>query len=334
MLVWISFLILVGILLSIDLTILSKLRHGVPSVKESFRQTLVWITLGLLFSGVIYYIYEHHTLNFGGTLSGKTAALQYLTGYLIEQALSVDNLFVIALIMSYFKVPPQYQHKILFWGIVGVLVTRGLMIGVGYALVSTFHWINYVFGAILIYSAYKMATTDSDAEVDFDKNWATRAIKKIYPLSNSFGNGKFFTKVNGKTAATTLFVALVVVESTDILFAFDSVPAVFSVTQDPFLVFSSNIFAILGLRSLYFVLAASMEKFEYLETALVIILGFIGVKMMLESVIHIPVGVSLAVVASLLVGGILASIYARKKVEKAGDTLKGEKKEEKVQILS
>ena len=313
MLIWISFLILVFILLAIDLSILSKLRHGVPTVKESFRQTLGWISLGLLFSFAIYGLYEYDWLNFGQGLSGKDAAIQYLTGYLIEQALSVDNLFVIALIMSYYKIPPQYQHNILFWGIIGVIVTRGLMIGVGFALVTAFSWINYLFGAILLYSAYKMAVTDEAEDVNFDNNWATSVIKKIVPLSNTFGEGRFFIKENGKTTATMLFVALMVVESTDILFAFDSVPAVFSITQDPFLVFSSNIFAILGLRSLYFVLAASMEKFEYLEKALILILAFIGLKMMLEEVVHIPVGVSLGVVAVLLIGGVVLSLYMRKK---------------------
>jgi tellurite resistance protein TerC len=316
MLIWILFLIIVVILLGIDLSILNKSKDSTPTVKSAIRQTSIWITLGILFSGVIYGLYEYDFLGHGTHMGGKEAALQYLTGYLIEQALSVDNLFVIALILTYFKVPPQYQHKILFWGIVGVLMTRGLMIGVGYALVQAFSWINYVFGAILIWSAYKMATTDENEEVDYDKNWLTRMIKQFVPVTKSFGNGHFFTKIDGKTAATTLFVALLVVESTDVLFAFDSVPAVFSVTKDPFLVFSSNIFAILGLRSLYFVLAASMDKFQYLETALVAILGFIGLKMILEEWIHIPVAVSLMVVATMLSAGVLVSIYANKKSAK------------------
>jgi tellurite resistance protein TerC len=316
MLVWILFLIIVVILLGIDLSILSKSKDSTPTVKAAIRQTSIWIALGILFSGVIYGLYEYDFLGHGVHMGGKEAALQYLTGYLIEQALSVDNLFVIALILTYFKVPPQYQHKILFWGIVGVLMTRGLMIGVGYALVQAFSWINYVFGAILIWSAYKMATTDENEEVDYDKNWLTKAIKQFVPVTKSFGSGHFFTKIDGKTTATTLFVALLVVESTDVLFAFDSVPAVFSVTKDPFLVFSSNIFAILGLRSLYFVLAASMDKFQYLETALVAILGFIGLKMILEEWVHIPVGVSLMVVATMLTAGVLVSIYANKKSAK------------------
>jgi tellurite resistance protein TerC len=313
MLIWILFLTIVVILLGIDLSILNKSKDSTPTMKAAIRQTSIWVTLGVLFSGAIYGLYEYDFLGHGTHLGGKEAALQYLTGYLIEQALSVDNLFVIALILTYFKVPPQYQHKILFWGIVGVLITRGLMIGVGYALVQAFSWINYVFGAILIWSAYKMATTDENEEVDYDKNWLTRLIKQFVPVTKSFGEGHFFTKIDGKTVATSLFVALLVVESTDVLFAFDSVPAVFSVTKDPFLVFSSNIFAILGLRSLYFVLAASMDKFQYLETALVAILGFIGLKMILEEWIHIPVAVSLLVVGTMLSAGVLVSIYANKK---------------------
>lgn len=315
---WILFLILVFILLGIDLTLLSKAKSEKPSVKSAFRQSSVWVSLGLVFTGVIYGLYEYDWFGHGSNLDGKTASMQYLTGYLIEQALSVDNLFVIALIMSFFKIPARYQHKILFWGILGVLIMRGLMIGVGLALVSQFSWVNYIFGAILIYSAYKMATTDEAEEVDYDKNWATRILKFFIPITKEYDKGNFFTKINGKSFATPLFVSLMVVESTDVLFAFDSVPAVFSVTQDPFLVFSSNIFAILGLRSLYFVLSASMEKFEYLETALVIILGFIGFKLIAEESewLHIPIGVSLAIVASLLVGGVIASLYARRRREK------------------
>jgi tellurite resistance protein TerC len=313
--IWLSFLALVFILLSIDLMLLSRGRDKKPSMKASFKQTLVWVSLGLLFSGVVYYLYEYDFLGFGTNLDGRNAAMQYLTGYLLEQALSVDNLFVIALIMSFFKVPQSYQHKILFWGIIGVLVMRGIMISLGYALISNFHWVNYIFGAILLWSAYKMATTDESEEVDFEKSLPIRALGKIMPIKNTFAEGNFFTKIDGKTYATTLFVTLLVVETTDVLFAFDSVPAVFSITQDPFLVFSSNIFAILGLRALYFVLSSSMEKFEYLETALVMILAFIGLKMIIETsgLLHISVGVSLGVVVSLLAGGIIASMYARKK---------------------
>jgi tellurite resistance protein TerC len=315
---WILFLILVFILLGIDLTLLSRAKSEKPSVKAAFRQSTVWVSIGLLFTGVIYGLYEYDWFGHGSNLDGKMASMQYLTGYLIEQALSVDNLFVIALIMSYFKIPAKHQHKILFWGILGVLIMRGIMIGVGLALIEQFSWVNYIFGAILIYSAYKMATTDEAEEVDFDKTWATRALKSFVPVTKEYDKGNFFTKINGKTFATPLFVALMVVETTDVLFAFDSVPAVFSITKDPFLVFSSNIFAILGLRSLYFVLSASMEKFEYLETALVIILGFIGFKLIAEEAhwVHIPVGVSLGIVITLLAGGIIASLYARKKREK------------------
>jgi tellurite resistance protein TerC len=322
MTIWLLFLALVFILLGTDLYLLSRSSGENPTVKDAIKQTSAWVSLGLLFTTAIYYVYENDVFGHGTNLTGAEASMQYLTGYLIEQALSVDNLFVIAIIMAYFKVPQKYQYKILFWGILGVLVMRGLMIGLGYALVSSFSWINYVFGAILLWSAYKMATTDENEEVDFDKSIATRIVNKFIPIKNTFEGGRFFikTEIRGKirTAATTLFLALMIVETTDVMFAFDSVPAVFSVTKDPFLVFSSNIFAILGLRSLYFVLAASMEKFEYLETALVIILGFIGLKLIAEEshLVHIPVGVSLGIVIALLAGGVIASLWARKKKER------------------
>lgn len=311
--VWLIFLIFVLALLGIDLYLLSKHGAQVPTIKQALRQTSIWVALGLGFSGIIFYLYDAGLYRSETVLTGKDAFLQYLTGYLIEQALSVDNLFVIALIMGFFRVPSQHQHKILFWGIIGVLVTRGLMIGLGYALVQSFSWINYFFGAILLYSAYKMWATDEEATPDFDNNIAARVVRLFVPVTNSFDGDRFFTKIDGKTAATTLFLALLVVETTDIVFAFDSVPAVFSVTKDPFLVFSSNIFAILGLRSLYFVLASSIEKFEYLETALIAILAFIGLKMILEHLIHIPTVVSLGVVVTFLALGIGFSLYAQKK---------------------
>lgn len=317
--VWLVFLTFVLALLSIDLYLLSKHGEKIPTIKEALRQTGIWITLGLSFSAVVYYIYDTGIYSSAAVSNGHDAFLQYLTGYLIEQALSVDNLFVIALIMGFFRIPPQYQHKILFWGIIGVLVTRGFMIGIGYALVHSFSWINYVFGGILLYSAYKMWATDEEEAPDFDKNIAARVVRLFMPVSNGFDGDRFFTKIDGKKAATTLFLALLVVETTDIVFAFDSVPAVFSVTKDPFLVFSSNIFAILGLRSLYFVLASSMEKFEYLETALIAILAFIGLKMILEHTIDIPTPISLGVVLTFLALGIGFSLYAQKKRQKISE---------------
>lgn len=310
--IWTAFLSLIAFLLFIDLYVLGHNTGDVPDIKTSIKQSLVWVALGLLFSGVIFYVYSNHLLDTPVATSGKEASLQYLTGYIIELALSVDNLFVIALIMSYFKVPDRYQYKILFWGILGVVILRGLMIGVGYSLISLFSWVNYVFAAILLFSAYKMATASDEDDPDFENNGAIKILSRFFSITNKYENGNFFTIENGKKAATTLFVTLLVVETTDVLFAFDSVPAVFSVTKDPFLVFSSNIFAILGLRAMYFVLAASLQKFEYLDKALIIILVFIGVKMLIEHWYTIPVGVSLLIVVGLLVGGVVASLLKKK----------------------
>ncbi len=311
--IWIAFLSLIAVLLFIDLYVLGHNTGDVPDIKTSIKQSLVWVALGLLFSGVIFYVYSNHLLDTPVATSGKEAGLQYLTGYIIELALSVDNLFVIALIMSYFKVPDSYQYKILFWGILGVVILRGLMIGVGFSLVTLISdWVDYIFAAILLFSAYKMATTSDEDDLDFENNGAIRLLSRIFPITNKYENGNFFTIENGKKAATTLFVTLLVVETMDVLFAFDSVPAVFSVTKDPFLVFSSNIFATIGLRAMYFVLAASLQKFEYLDKALIIILVFIGVKMLIEHWYKIPIGVSLLIVVGLLVGGVVASLLKKK----------------------
>ena len=313
--IWFLFLGFIVLLLFVDLFVLGHNKPEAPHIKSSIKESLVWITLALLFSGVIYYVYENHLFNVPTATQPYRASLEYLTGYLIELSLSVDNLFVIALIMSYFKVKPQYQYKILFWGILGVVLTRGLMIGVGYSLVSLFSWVNYVFAAVLLFSAYKMATASDEDDPDFENNGAIKILRRYFPIRNDMESGKFFTVHNGKRAATVLFVTLLVVETTDVLFAFDSVPAVFSVTKDPFLVFSSNIFAILGLRAMFFVLAASMQKFEYLDKALIVILVFIGIKMLIEHWYVIPISISLLVVVALLAGGIILSVVVPKKNE-------------------
>ena len=315
--IWFLFLSLIALLLFVDLIVLGHNKPEIPQMKSSIKESLVWITLALSFSGVIYFVYQNRLFNVPTATPPYRATLEYLTGYLIELALSVDNLFVIALIMNYFKVKSQYQYKILFWGILGVVLTRGFMIGVGYSLVTLFSWVNYVFAAVLLFSAYKMATASDDDDPDFENNGAIKVLRRFFPIRNDMQSGNFFTVHNGKRAATVLFVTLLVVETTDVLFAFDSVPAVFSVTKDPFLVFSSNVFAILGLRALYFVLAASMQKFEYLDKALIIILVFIGIKMLLEHWYVIPVGISLLVVVILLVGGIILSLAVSKRKERA-----------------
>jgi tellurite resistance protein TerC len=312
--IWIYFILLVIVLLAVDLGLLQNNKEQALGFKQALKNVTIWITLGLSFTIFIYFGYEYHFLGLGigSELTGSKAAIQYITGFLIEQSLSIDNLFVIAMIMTYFRVPSQYQYKILFWGIIGVLVTRGLMISIGMVMIENFAWTNYLFGAILLWSAYKMAITSEEEEIDFEKNIVTRFISKFYPISNQYDGGNFFTKMNGKKAITPLFLALLVIETTDVLFAFDSVPAVFSITKDAFLVFSSNVFAILGLRSLYFILASSMEKFEYLEKSLIVILAFIGIKIIIANFYHIPSAITFAIVFGSLSVGVLTSIYAIK----------------------
>lgn len=313
--IWIAFIILVCLLLALDLGVLNRNPHQVKT-REALKWTALWVSLSLMFSGFIYFGYENHWFGIGETvgsdLSGKEATLLYLTGYLVEQSLSIDNVFVIAVIFTYFQIPPKYQHRVLFWGILGAVVFRGLMIGIGAILIQKYGWIIYVFGAFLLYSAYKMATT-GDEPVDPDKNPIIRLVKKFFPVTTQIDGEKFFIKRMGVTAATPLFIALIVIETTDIMFAFDSIPAIFAITTDPFIVFTSNIFAILGLRSLYFVLASILEKFQYLKYSLVFILAFVGLKMLLIDYIHLPPWVSLVVIAVSLVAGIIFSLYMDKK---------------------
>ncbi|MCB0534258.1 MAG: TerC family protein [Lewinellaceae bacterium] len=321
--VWIGFIALVGLLMFLDLGVFNRKAHT-PTTRESGMATIAWVSLALLFNVFIYYAYEYKWLGLGlyayEPMGGKEAALKFLTGYLLEEALSVDNLFVMALVFARFRVPKQYQHKVLFWGIIGVLFFRGLLIGAGIALVHYFTWFFYLFGALLLYSAYKMwRQKDGDEEEDLHDYGIVKFIRRFYPVSRHNAGGRFFVVEKRRWAFTPLFVALIVVETTDIMFAFDSVPAVFSITTDPFLVFSSNIFAILGLRSLYFLLANMLDRFAYLKYSMMGILFFIGVKMvLLPSEIHIPELVSLLAIASMLLGGILASLWnERKTITKA-----------------
>ncbi len=313
--VWITFIILVLGLMALDLGIFNKKAH-IPSAGEAFVSTIVWVALALAFCIFIYFAYEHKWLGLGlyeyEPMDGRTAAIKYLTGYLLEEALSVDNLFVMALVFAQFRVPKKYQHRILFWGILGVLVFRGILIGVGIALVHYFTWLFYFFGLLLLWSAFKMWRQGEDAHQDLNDHGIVRFVRRFYPVTTSYEGGHFFTIENGRKAVTPMFVALLIIETTDILFAFDSVPAVFSITTDPFLVFSSNIFAILGLRSLYFVLADILDRFEYLKYSLIAILFFIGIKMMLiPQKIHLPEIASLLVIGVLLLGGVIASLSLR-----------------------
>lgn len=321
MFVWIGFILLVCVFLALDLGVFNKEPHKI-STKEALRWTTLWVSLSLLFSVFIYFSYENHWFNIGLGHEGETgfpqngwnAAITYLTGYIVEQSLSLDNVFVIAVIFGYFKIPQKYQHRVLFWGIVGALVFRGIMIGAGAVLVDKFDWIMYVFGVILLWTAYKMLTS-SDEDINPENNAVVLQLRKILPVTKGIRREQFFIKWNGRTIAMTpLFVTLVVVETTDIMFAFDSIPAIFSITKDPFIVFTSNIFAILGLRSLYFVLASMLDKFAYVKYSLVIILTFVAIKMLVFHPLHfeLPEWASLAFIIVVLGSGILFSMWKDK----------------------
>jgi tellurite resistance protein TerC len=309
-LIWLAFLILILSLLALDLGVLNRKAHVIHA-KEALLWTVFWFFLSLIFNVVVYFMYQHHWLGIGEQIghpvSGGEAALNFFTGYLIEKSLSLDNIFIIALIFSYFKVPAMYQHRVLFWGILGALVMRGIMIIAGVALIQKFIWMVYVFGGLLILTSIRMLSSHHD-KMEPEKNPLVKFARRLYPVSNNFEGKKFFTHLNGKRAITPLFLVLLVIESTDVLFAVDSIPAIFAITYDPFIVFTSNVFAILGLRSLYFALAAIIERFKYVKLSLVIILAFVGVKMILSHHYKIPTYISLIVICILLFIGIIASI--------------------------
>jgi len=323
MLLWAGFIALILCLLALDLGVFNRRAH-VVSIGEALKWTAVWVTVALLFNALVYVIYQHHWMGMGThphqEPTGKDAALKFLTGYIVEESLSLDNVFVIALIFTYFRIPAQYQHRVLFWGILGAQIMRGIMIGAGTALIHRFDWVIYVFGAFLIFTAVKLLYTRQES-MHPERNWAVRMARKIYPVSSELDGKKFFTRVDGRLAATPLFLVLLLVESTDVMFAVDSIPAIFAITQDPFIVYTSNIFAILGLRSLYFALAGSLDKFRYLRTSLVFVLGFVGVKMLLSHHRPIPISVSLVVIVGILVTGAVASVLMDKRDERrAGDS--------------
>jgi tellurite resistance protein TerC len=312
---WILFILLILFLLFLDLGVFHK-TDEVIEAKEALLWTAFWVALALVFNGFIYYAYSRNWLGIGlaehAIKSGKEAALKFFTGYIIEKSLSLDNIFVIAMIFSYFKVEGKYQHRVLFWGILGALVMRGGMILAGTALIQRFSWMIYVFGGFLILTALKMLFA-GDEEIHPEKNPLIRAARKLYPVSPTFEEQKFFTRVNGKRAVTPMFLVLLIIESTDLLFAVDSIPAIFAVTTDPFIVFTSNVFAILGLRSLYFALAAMIGMFRYLKLSLVVVLAYVGVKMILSHHYPIPTGLSLGIIAAILCAGVAASVLASRK---------------------
>ena len=307
--IWISFLILIAIVVSLDLGVFNRKPH-VVSLPEAIGWTSVWVTLAMAFNVGVYYLYE---LNPSGwdmdteQLSGAEAAIQFFTGYLVEKSLSIDNIFVIAMVFAHFQVPLAEQHRVLFWGIFGAVVLRGVMILGGIAVIERFDWVVYILGALLLYSAASMLVMRHD-NVALEDNYVVRVVRRFYPVTTELHGSRFFVRVDGVRTATPLFLALILVETSDVMFAIDSIPAIFAITRDPFIVFTSNVFAILGLRSLYFVLAGLMEKFRYLKTSLVFLLAYIGVKMILVHHYPIPNLVSLAVISGILTVGIIASL--------------------------
>ena len=311
MIVWIVFIAFVLIFLALDLGVFHKHEHVIKS-KEAAIWTAIWVTVAFSFSGVIYWLFNSNIIANPTGLTPNNAVLKYITGYLIELSLSVDNVFVIAVIFGSFKIPPIYQHRVLFWGILGAIVFRALMIFFGVALITKFEWIIYIFGIFLLYTAFKMLKGDDD---DFDpkNSFVFKQINKIYTVTSTMHGHDFFVKRMGVNAATPLFVALIIIELTDILFALDSIPAILAITADPFIVFSSNILAILGLRSMYFLISRMLEKFRYINYSLVVILAFVGLKMLFSHYLELPEWVSLAVISIALVSGILASTLIKEK---------------------
>jgi tellurite resistance protein TerC len=302
---WVGFNAFVLAMLAVDLGVFHRKAHEV-SMREAASWSAVWIALSLTFNYGIY-----HFL-------GKQPALEFLTGYLIEKALSVDNIFVFVLVFSYFKVPARYQHRVLFWGILGALLMRGAMIAAGAVLIARFHWIIYVFGAFLVITGVRMAF-HTEHDIEPDANPVIRLVRRLVPVAdNYYGQGFFIRReTDGRKhlMATPLFVVLVLVETTDLIFALDSIPAVFAVTRDPFIVYTSNVFAILGLRALYFLLAGVIHRFHFLKLGLAIVLVFVGLKMLIADIYKIPIGLSLGVIALVLIASVVASLMFPREAE-------------------
>jgi len=299
LLLWVVFNVFVLGILVLDLGVFHRKAH-VVSLREALAWSCVWVSLALLFGLGIY------------LLRGGEKALEFITGYLIEWSLSVDNLFVFLVIFSYFAVPAIYQHRVLFWGILGALVLRALFIATGTALLSKFHWMIYVFGVFLIFTGIKLLFA-GDEKIEPEKNPAVRLVRRFMKITPSFEGQRFFVRKDGMLWATPLFLVLVVVETTDVIFAVDSIPAIFAITLDPFIVYTSNVFAILGLRALFFLLAGVMGMFRFLKVGLSFVLCFVGVKMTIVDFYKIPIGISLGVVGTILLLSIVASLFVRPK---------------------
>src|SRR5512146_813502 len=291
---WVGFIAFVLAMLSLDLGVFHRKAHEVHP-REAGAWTAVWVALALLFAAGLYFV------------AGHRVALTFLTGYIIEESLSVDNIFVMVLIFEYFRVPKSVQHRVLFYGILGALVMRGLFIAAGTALITRFHWVLYVFGALLVVTGIRMALK-RDEEFDGERSRIVRTVRRVVPISTDYHGSRFFVTEAGRRIATPLLLVLILVEFTDLIFAIDSIPAIFGVTTDPFIVFTSNIFAILGLRSLYFLLAAVVDRFHLLKYGLAIILSFVGFKMLAERFIEIDIVLSLSIILGVLALSITASL--------------------------
>jgi tellurite resistance protein TerC len=304
---WILFNLFVVLMLALDLGVFHRKTHEIK-MKEALAWSVFWITLSLIFNVVIYYA------------MGPQPALEFLTGYIIEKSLSVDNIFVFIMIFAFFKVPPIYQHKVLFWGIFGALVMRAVFIAAGVSLIHQFHWIIYIFGGFLIITGIRM-TFQKDKEIHPERNPVVKAVQRLFPVAPGDTGGKFFSRWNGRLHATPLFMVLLVVESSDLIFAVDSIPAVIAVTDDPFIIYTSNVFAILGLRALYFAMSSIVPMFRYLSYGLSAVLTFVGVKMILTDIYKIPVQISLMVIALILLVSVGASVLVNRKEKSDGASL-------------
>lgn len=302
---WVGFNLFVLAMLALDLGVFHRHAH-VVSAKEATLWSVVWIALALTFNAGLYFFWD--VISPGSDYINTEAALAFFTGYLIEKSLSVDNIFVFVLIFTYFAVPAAYQHRVLFWGIIGALLMRALLILAGAALLKEFHWVIYIFGGFLIFTGLKMAF-HRNTEMHPERNPLVKLLRRVMPVTENYEGDKFFIRRAGLLMATPMFLVLLIVESTDLIFAVDSIPAIFAVTNDPFIVYTSNVFAILGLRSLYFLLAGVIDKFHYLKLGLSVVLVFVGLKMVLTDIYKVPIGLSLSVIAAILGAAILASLW-------------------------
>ena len=313
---WIGFNLFVLSMLALDLGVFHRHAHKV-SIKEATIWSVVWIALAMIFNLGLYLFWDK--VSPASDYSNSEAALAFFTGYLIEKSLSVDNIFVFVLIFTFFGVPAIYQHRVLFWGILGALIMRGTLIAVGAVLLKEFHWIIYIFGAFLIFTGIRMAIHRNE-EMHPEQNPVVKLFRKSMPVTENYEGDHFFIRRAGRLMATPLFLALLIVESTDLVFAVDSIPAIFAVTNDPFIVYTSNVFAILGLRSLYFLLAGVVDKFYYLKLGLSVVLAFVGTKMVIVDIYKIPVGLSLGVIASILTVAVVASLLRTRRLLKLEET--------------